>query len=102
MKNMVIEVWVETVLPGKMGEVRDSVREWKGFWQSHGVNARGMTPHTGKMGSKFITVLEFDSYADREKFWGNLPDDIMKKMSEARKALYELNALEHYYYDVIE
>ena len=99
-----VEVWVETILPGKTAEeVESACKEWGQTWKNKGLNpVRIMRPDSGRILNKTIGVIEYDSHAEREKMWANIPDDFRAEMRKFRNKLYEVNALEHYCYNVIE
>ena len=97
---MIIEVFVDKILPGKEAEVQKRAKFWKQTFKEHGINVRTLKPETGVM-SKIVGEIEFESHAERDSFWNDLPEDIVAFLSE-RRELFEVGAMEHYYYRVLE
>ena len=66
-----------------------------------GAHSRVLRPETGRALNKVLSVFDFATHADREKFWNDLPDDA-KALIAKRADIYDVSAAEHYYYDVVE
>ena len=95
---MIIEVWIDVPLPG--ADWGSLMKEWVALMNRLGVNWRLLTPECGVL-NRVLHVVEWASYADREKFYSKLPDEASKILVK-RKDFFDEAAFEHYYYNVVD
>jgi hypothetical protein len=98
---MLVEVYVEKLLPGAEPVWRQRAKAWQEAMKRLGVRCKILRPETGSTMNRVLAVFEWASMADRDKFWNEKPQDV-QTIVDNRKDIYDLDAVEHYYYRVIE
>ena len=95
---MIVEVWVDTPLPG--ADWRKLVVEANKVFKRLRINYRCLTPEFGVL-NRILHVVEWATLEDRERYWSRIPPE-HQAINEMRKGLFDETALEHYYYRVVE
>ena len=94
---MLVDLYVHKLLPGADPEFQRRVKDWLQICRRLKITCRVFTPETGSQMDRVFVAVEFPSYADREKFWSNMPED-MKAWVAKMADIYDLSALEHHYF----
>lgn len=76
------------------------MKEWVALMKRLGVNWRLLTPECGVL-NRVLHVVEWASFADREKFYSKLPEEALAIVAK-RKDFFDGLAFEHHYYNVVD
>lgn len=93
---MIVDAWVVT--PRRGADWQSYIKQMHQLMKRLGIPYRCFVEETGVVG-RVHAFLEFPSLADREKYFGKLPDDA-KALGAKNEEIWDTATMEHQIYTV--